>query len=47
MFVLSSQTAAVPSGKKTEREEGLFLKKGDTTTEHGFMSVKRDTATTC
>ena len=40
MFVLSSQTAAAASGKKTEREEGLFPTKGDTTTTHGFPTKK-------
>ena len=40
MFVLSSQTAAAASGKKTEGEEGLFPTKGDTTTTHGFPTKK-------
>ena len=41
MFVLSSQTVVVASGKKTER--GLFPTKGDTTTtRHGLAAKNSD-----
>ena len=38
MFVLSSQTVVVASGKKTER--GLFPTKGDTTTTRHGLAAK-------
>ena len=43
MFVLSSQTVVVASGKKTERREGLFPRKGDTTTRRHGLPTKKET----
>ena len=43
MFVLSSQTVVVASGKKTDREGSLFPTKGDTTTtRHGLAAKNSD-----